>query len=193
CEFRQFTMPKRIAIPPGQGDPMEAARFWNRAADRYAKSPIRNTAAYETTLDRVRAHLKPTDRALEFGCGTGTTALRLASCVARYTASDLASAMIAIGERRALEAGLGNRDFAVGRLQDSRFEPASYDVVLSFNVLHLLEDLPATLGRIRELLRPGGRFISKTPCWPDQAVPLTYRALRLVLPVMRAMGKAPEY
>ncbi|WP_342070622.1 hypothetical protein [Yoonia algicola] len=51
--------------------------FWNRVARRYAATPMRNQAAYEATLERISAHLKPTDPVLELGCGTQSTALRL--------------------------------------------------------------------------------------------------------------------
>jgi SAM-dependent methyltransferase len=62
----------------------------------------------------------------------------------------------------------------------------SFDVVMAMNLLHLLDDLPARLQRIRELVRPRGLFISKTPCIGDQSL-----ALRMVIPVLRAAGLAP--
>jgi ubiquinone/menaquinone biosynthesis C-methylase UbiE len=72
------------------------ARFWDRAARKYAASPIGDMPGYERTLERTRHYLKPTDAAFEFGCGTGTTALNLAPSVARYVATDFAPEMIAI-------------------------------------------------------------------------------------------------
>ena len=39
-----------------------------------------------------------------------------------------------------------------------------YDRVLAFNVLHLVEDLEATVEACASALRPGGLLISKTPC-----------------------------
>ncbi|MBB5050595.1 cyclopropane fatty-acyl-phospholipid synthase-like methyltransferase [Afipia massiliensis] len=54
------------------------ARFWDRSSRKYAVSAIADQAGYERTLDRTRALLGPNDRVLELGCGTGTTALRLA-------------------------------------------------------------------------------------------------------------------
>ena len=49
----------------------QAPAFWDRIAERYAAQPVRNPQAYEHTLERVRAYLKPSDRALELGCGCG--------------------------------------------------------------------------------------------------------------------------
>ena len=59
--------------------------------------------------------------------------------------------------------------------------------MLAFNLLHLLPDLPAGLATIRETLRPGGVFLSKTPCLAE-LTPL----LRLVVPVMQLIGRAPR-
>ena len=52
-----------------------ATRFWGKTAGRYAKMPIRYAEAYEYALERTRSYLAKTDRVLELGCGTGSTAL----------------------------------------------------------------------------------------------------------------------
>ena len=64
--------------------------------------------------------------------------------------------------------------------------PAQFNAVLGFNYLHLVRDLPGTLQRIHSLLAAQGLLITKTPCVGDMN-PL----IRLVLPAMRAIGKAP--
>ncbi len=52
----------------------DSAKFWNKTADRYARSPIGNMESYEKTLERTRAYLSVSDAVLVFGCGTGTLA-----------------------------------------------------------------------------------------------------------------------
>lgn len=162
------------------------ARFWDRIARKYAARPVADPAAYEQTLDRVRAHLSPDDRVLEFGCGTGTTALLLAPHVAHITASDISAEMSAIAREKAAAQGVANADFVTGTPFDAAPVEGGYDVMAGFNILHLLEDVPAAIRHVRGLLKPGGLFITKTPCVGDQN-----RLLRLVIPVMRAFGKAP--
>ena len=64
----------------------------------------------------------------------------------------------------------------------------AYDVVLAFSMLHLVEDLDHALKLLVQALRPGGLLISKTPCI-NEMNPLIPR---LALPLMQAIGKAPQ-
>jgi 2-polyprenyl-3-methyl-5-hydroxy-6-metoxy-1,4-benzoquinol methylase len=61
-----------------------------------------------------------------------------------------------------------------------------FDVVMAFNVLHLMADMPATLRRVHGLLAPGGLLISKTPCIGEMNF-----LVRLAIPVLQAFGRAP--
>lgn len=163
------------------------ARFWNRTSRAYAAGKIVDRAGYQCTLERTRALLRSSDRVLELGCGTGSTALELAGHVHSYVATDLSTEMIAIAEeKRAVDpvAGLSFRTATADMLSPTDMQ---FDVVIGFNYLHLLRDLPGTLGRIYALLARNGQFISKTPCIGDMN-PLIRHAL---LPAMRALGKAP--
>jgi SAM-dependent methyltransferase len=168
------------------------AEFWDRVAARYAKAPMRAPEAYEATLARVRAHLGPTDRVLEFGCGTGTTAVALAPHVAAYEGRDISANMLAIGRDRAAAAGASNLSFAPGDL-GAEIAGGPFDAVLAFNVLHLVPDLDGALGRIRAALVPGGRFISKTPCLAAGDLSPKYRAILMLLPALQWLGKAPGF
>lgn len=160
------------------------AAFWDRMAPRYARMNLADPEAYEETLARVRARLSPADRVLEVGCGTGATAVRLAPAVARYIAADLSPGMIAIARARPEVAALPQLSFDVAELGAA---DGPFDAVLAFNLLHLLPDLPAALAAMRNGLRPGGLFVSKTPCLADLS-PI----LRLVVPALRLVGLAPR-
>jgi ubiquinone/menaquinone biosynthesis C-methylase UbiE len=163
------------------------ARFWDRTSRKYARSAISDQAGYERTLGRTRALLRPGDRVLELGCGTGTTALRLADGVRDYLATDLSAAMIAIANEKHAAASIPSLAFRTATAETLAPDESPFDVVLGFNYLHLVRDLPGTLRRIHVLLAAQGLFVSKTPCVGDMN-PL----IRLVLlPAMRAIGKAP--
>jgi len=160
--------------------------FWDRMALKYSKQAVRYPDAYERWVARVKQLLTTSDRVLEVGCGTGTTALKFAPHVGELLATDVSPAMIDIARKKANEAKLSGLQFRTGTLADPSLEPGSFDVVMAFNVLHLLPDVPAAFERAHELLRPGGLFISKTPCLGDQTV-----ALRWVVGLMRLFGRAP--
>ena len=167
-----------------------AAHFWDKAADKYAKSKIADPDDYERTLDRMRHHLGATDQVLEVGAGTGSTALLLAPHVARVTATDLSTRMMEIGADKAKAAGVENVSFVAADVTDPALGGPSYDAVLALNLLHLVPDLPASLSRIHGVLAPGGLLISKTPTLASGA--WWFRIfLGLALPLMQAIGKAP--
>lgn len=160
--------------------------FWDRAAQKYAARPLADPAGYERTLERTRHYLKTTDTMVEFGCGTGTTALKLASFVVRVVASDISPEMIAIGREKAQAEGKTNIEFTVATPEAAPWSDAEFDVAVGFNLLHLVQARQSALANVHRVLKPGGLFISKTPCLAD-ANPI----FRLVVPAMQFVGQAP--
>lgn len=163
------------------------ARFWDKISRKYAKDAIADLGGYERTLDRTRALLKPADQVLELGCGTGSTALRLAGDVRRYLATDLSAGMIAIAREKQAASPIPALAFQIATVEASTLETGRFNAVLGFNYLHMVRGLPGTLRRIHTLLAPGGLFISKTPCLGDMNPLLSL----FLLPAMRAIGRAP--
>lgn len=128
----------------------------------------------------------PTQRVLEVGCGTGTTALRLASSAGRYDATDISAAMIEIANEKLAADPRPNLTFRAGRAADVSASAGGYDLILAFNLLHLVDDLDLELQTLRGLLRPGGRLVAKTALVTELNL-----AIRAALPLMRLIGKAP--
>ncbi len=164
------------------------AKFWDQTANKYAASPIKDQAAYEHTLVETRKHLRPGDKLLEIGCGTGGTALLLADAVAHITATDVSANMIKIGADKAVEQQVGNVEFVQATPADPKLVAKSFDAITGFNILHLLPDLEGDLAALYARLKPGGLLISKTPCLADWK----WRAVgRIAIPIMQFFGKAP--
>lgn len=164
-----------------------SSAFWNRVAQRYADMPMRNAVAYEATLNLVRQYLHADQCVLEIGCGTGTTAVRLAGYVRRYVATDYAPEMIAIAEEKRRAEGLDHLELSVGTPGDGSLPEGSFDAILAFNVLHLLPDRTAALSEVFDMLPSGGVLISKTPCFGG-----VFRILQPLVAVMKWLGKAPD-
>ncbi|WP_295813030.1 class I SAM-dependent methyltransferase [uncultured Nitratireductor sp.] len=164
------------------------ARFWDRSSRKYARGAIADLAGYARTLEATRAWIGPDDRVLELGCGTGTTAFRLAGHVRSYLATDISAGMIEIArEKQDTELDIAGLAFHNATAEQMASQSTPRDAVLGFNYLHLVRDLPGTLDAIHTMLAKGGVFISKTPCLADMN-PFIRLAL---LPAMRALGKAP--
>lgn len=180
-----------IGAPPLPQADASAARkaiFWDRIATKYAADPVADMPGYEATLRRVQGMLTPDQDVLEIGCGTGTTALRLAPCTRSLLATDVSARMIAIAQDKLAAQPVRQLGFAVADADAPVFGQGSYDVVLAFSLLHLVSDLDHALQLALQALRPGGLLISKTPCIAEMN-PLIPR---LALPLMRAIGKAPH-
>ena len=189
-------MPARATAPFNEASPRSPAgasaaaqaRFWDRTAARYAAAPLADPAGYEITLRRVQGLLRPEQDVLEIGCGTGSSALRLAPHTRSLRATDLSGEMIAIARHKLAAAPVAQLSFEVADAEGPVAEQDAYDVVLAFNVLHLVTELDRALERAVLGLRPGGLLITKTPCLTELNPLIT----RVALPLMQAIGMAPH-
>jgi 2-polyprenyl-3-methyl-5-hydroxy-6-metoxy-1,4-benzoquinol methylase len=142
----------------------KAERFWDRLARTWGRPGAESEQADTKVLAKTRPYLKATDAVLDYGCAMGSVDLRLAAAVRTIHGIDISSRMIDAAGEAAEARKVANVSFAKGTIFDDCLERESFDVVLAFNVFHLLEDAPGALRRIGELLKPGGLLISATPC-----------------------------
>ena len=173
----------RAAVPAAR-----KARFWDRIAPKYAADPIADMAGYEATLRRVQGLLSADQDVLELGCGTGSSALRLAPFTRRLRATDVSMRMIAIAREKLAAEPMPQLSFDVADADAAVAGLGEYDAVLAFNLLHLVTDLDRALALAVRALRPGGLLISKTACLSEMNPLIPF----LALPLMRAIGKAPH-
>ena len=157
--------------------------FWDRLADRYAASPIGDMPSYERKLAMTRALLRPGMKVLEFGCGTGGTAIHHVPHVAEYRATDISRRMIEIAQAKD---GAEHVRFEVADFDEITIEPAGIDMILGLSILHLLPDPEATIGKVYQALVPGGYFVSSTPCVGS------FWFLKLIAPIGQALGRIPH-
>ena len=168
-----------------------SSKFWDKVAKKYAASPIKDMAAYEHTIERTRSYLTTDTRALEIGCGTGTTALLLASDVHELVGTDISAEMVRIASDKAAAQGVQNVTFKVADAPSAAQDAAGYDVVLGFNIFHLTQNAERLFKTLHDQLAPGGLFISKTACLAEPSIGIKRFAFAVLIPVMRLVRAAP--
>ncbi len=166
----------------------EDSRFWDRIAAKYAAQPVADEAAYQRKLEMTRKYLTPETEMLEFGCGTGSTALAHAPHVRHVRATDLSAAMLEIARGKAEAARIGNVEFEQASIETLEGPEGGYDAVLGMSLLHLLRDPEAALAKCFRLTRPGGRFFSSTTCMTEIRFA---RAIRVAVTLGQWIGRLP--
>ena len=109
-----------------------------------------NIASHRRILDVVPGGART---AIDLGCGEGLLAFDLADSGLDVVGLDRHVLSV---ERARSDLRAGDRtSFVVCDMLDHPFRPASFDVVTSIAALHHV-DTERALGRVRELVRPGG-------------------------------------
>ncbi|MBI5961698.1 MAG: class I SAM-dependent methyltransferase [Chloroflexi bacterium] len=171
----------------------KSEKFWDRTAASYDQEEKKDEQTYIQIIEKTKKYLKMSDIVLDFGCGTGLIANEIADQVKAIHAIDSSSKMIELAKKKAAARSIENIDYAHATLFDERYQGGSFDAILVFHVLHLLEDTHTVMQRINELLKPGGLIISVTPCMGEKR--LTSTLLSLIskmglVPTMRSFKSA---
>lgn len=106
--------------------------------------------------------MRPGERIIDIGCGTGPTSLTLARAASpggTVLGCDLSPALTDEAWRRALSAGVGNVRFAAGDASTYAFEPGAADLLFSRFGVMFFGDPVAAFRHLRGALKPGGRLV----------------------------------
>lgn len=140
------------------------SKIWNRLANGYSKKKISNEGAYQKKLEVTRRYLTPDSKVLEFGCGTGSTAIAHAPFVEHVLATDFSKRMIEIARQKLADQNTNNVTFERSEIGALQGVDGYYDMVMGHSFLHLLEDRDTAITKVFEHLKPGGVFVSSTAC-----------------------------
>lgn len=142
---------------------------WDERADGWDENAaVRaySDGAYSSLLRLEEAGLLKLDgaRVLDFGCGTGLLTEKLSPLAEGVVALDTSIAMIQVLKNKVATLGLTNVEPIAKPLEGamsanpSLFE-TPFDLITCSSVCAFLEDYPATVLTLSQLLRPGGAFV----------------------------------
>lgn len=163
-----------------------SAKFWNKIAEGYSRQPIADEAAYQKKLQVTQEYFKPEMEVLEFGCGTGGTAIIHAPYVKHLRAIDFSSEMIKIAKAKAEAKNINNVTFERLTIEELTVADESFDVVLGLGILHLLENKKEVIAKVYKMLKPRGVFITSTACLGD-----TMKWFKAIAPIGRFLQLIP--
>ncbi len=143
---------------------LEQNRAWDGGEGDYWASHARQfdegVAAYHEPLMRSSA-IRPEDRVLDIGCGTGQTTRDAARLATEGSALgvDLSGRMLEVASSRAVEEQLTNVSFEQADAQVHPFAPSTFDVAISRTGTMFFGDPTAGFTNVARALRPSGRLV----------------------------------
>lgn len=169
---------------------MKSKWLWDRLAGNWDKPGVGLGQNDIRILQTVDKYLAADNSILDYGCATGSIAFEIAGKVREVQGIDISTNMIEIAKRKAVERNATNVNFAQSTIFDQSFRKESFDVILALNILHLVEKSPAVLNTICDLLKPGGLFVSATPCVGERNI--TGSLIRVPLFLLSKSGVLPS-
>lgn len=163
-------------------------KFWDKMAERYSKRKVPDEEKYRRKLSEAQEFLTQDMHVLEFGCGTGSTAIYHSPSVQKIDAIDISEKMIEIGREKARAAGAGNLTFSRGTLEEFNAGSSSLGAVLGLNVIHLVPNRKELITEVARILKPGGVFVSSTVCLGNSY----FRFLKPLMALLKLLGITPD-
>ena len=166
-------------------------RFWDARGSAYeaARGLIGRSIGAFAAYDELEGLYDPAGRTvLDYGCGRGADAIRLARAgAAHVTGFDLSEGEIAHARRAAEAAGVADRvEFTVADAHATGFSDGAFEIVRGASILHHLELEPA-LRELRRILAPGGRAVFVEPLAHNPLL----RLGRALTPMARTVDEHP--
>lgn len=164
----------------------QPSKFWDKVAERYSKKPIADEDSYRKKLTVTREYLRPDMEVLEFGCGTGSTAITHAPYVKHIRAIDISSKMLEIAQAKADASNVKNVIFERSAIDEFSAPDQTFDAVLGLSILHLLANKEEVISKVHKMLKPGGIFVTSTACIGD-----TMKFFKIIAPIGKFLGLMP--
>jgi ubiquinone/menaquinone biosynthesis C-methylase UbiE len=152
--------------------------FWDKQAKRYDSSEKQFELVYKEVIARTKKYINTDDSVLDFGCATGTRTIQLADVTRHIHGLDISTEMINEAIKKTEKTNIENISFSQGTIYSNDFDTASFNTIIAYGIIHLLEEKEKVMRRVYELLKPGGFFISTTACFRDKMTFKTSMAVK---------------
>jgi ubiquinone/menaquinone biosynthesis C-methylase UbiE len=169
---------------------LDAARRFDGWAPRYERGAA---SRFIATLQRecmAALDLRPADRLLDVGCGTGAAVRIAASTVERAVGVDLSPAMLS--RARELAAGIPTVEFAEAESAHLPVGEGEFTAILCTTSFHHYPDPGAALTEMARVLTPGGRLVIGDRSGDRLISRIADRVLRVVEPGHVHLYRAEE-
>ena len=138
------------------------AFFWK---DVYTQDSLKGAIYRERRSSVLRfvdaLNLPSVARALEVGCGAGTTSIALAKRGLRVEAVDAVPDMVGLAKQAAGANGVGDRlSVRMGDVHQLPFADRSFDLAVAVGVMEWMPSYARPLKELHRVLRPGGWLIA---------------------------------
>ena len=115
-------------------------KFWDKQAKKYDRGEKQFEPVYKAIMAKTGKYLHLNDNALDYGCATGTKTMELAKKVHHIQGLDISAEMINEANKKKDESGLSNISFSQGTIFNTNLEKTSFDKIIAYGIIHLLED-----------------------------------------------------
>ncbi len=147
---------KRKPLECGVFEDIEMAKHYHRETSRWMQGVAKNFVSiaekWEVTDGKI----------LDVGTGPGSLAIGFAEGLpgVQVVGLDLSDAALELARENAQESGASTRvSFEKGNAEDMPFEDDIFDLAISNNTLHLVEQPLSLFDEIQRVLKPQGKFI----------------------------------
>jgi ubiquinone/menaquinone biosynthesis C-methylase UbiE len=146
----------------------KAQKFWDQQANRFDDNERQFESETRELIARTREFLNVNDIVLDFGCATGSKTIELADSVKHIHGLDFSAEMISEALKKKNNLNITNVSFSKGTIFNDDLEKASFDKIIAYSIIHLLDESEKVIQRIYDLLKPGGFLIAETACFKEK-------------------------
>lgn len=160
---------------------------------RFAEETRDSVRGFKRTIENCFGDYRQTvtklatgKRALEYGCGKGEHALRIANHCSLIHGIDISDVAVEAARTEAQLRGIHNAQFDVMNAEDLEFDDAVFDLIFGSGIIHHL-DVARSFSELARVLKPGGSAVFIEPLGHNPFI----NAFRKKTPEMRTPDEHP--